>query len=181
MSALHPKTEVMPRKGRGTGGDNSAGKTKAFEWGDVEERLTKGGWYWLSSVRPDGRPHVMPIFAVWSAPSIFIASKRTARKSRNLVENGHCVISSDKDDLHLVIEGEARDVREAATLQKASDAFHAIYDWPTEVDGDQLEAPYGAPTSGGPPYGVFEITPVRAFGFPADGESFEPTRWTFER
>lgn len=80
-----------------------------------------------------------------------VASNRAARKSRNLVQNGHCVISCDKGDLHLIIEGEAREVRDEATLRKASDAFHEIYDWPTEVAGDQLDAPYGAPTSGGPP------------------------------
>jgi hypothetical protein len=40
---------------------------------------------------------------------------------------------------------------------------------------------FGAPTSGGPPYDVYEITPTKAFGFPTDGESFTPTRWRFGR
>jgi predicted DNA-binding protein (MmcQ/YjbR family) len=48
----------------------------------------------------------------------------------------------------------------------ASGAFKASYDWPTVVAGDQLDAEYGAPTSGGPPYNVYEITPAKAFALP---------------
>jgi hypothetical protein len=82
--------------------------------------------------------------------------------------------------MHLIVEGEARRVREEATLRRASEAFEAIYGWPTVVAEDKLDAEYGAPTSGGPPYDVYEITPTRAFGLPTDGESFTPTRWRFD-
>jgi hypothetical protein len=47
------------------------------------------------------------------------------------------------------------------------------------VAGDKLDAEFGAPTSGGPPYDVYEIAPTRAFGLPTDGETFTPTRWRF--
>lgn len=110
-----------------------------------------------------------------------MSSKDTARKSRNLDADGRCVITTDSGDLHLIVEGEARRVRDEATLRRVSDAFKAIYDWPTVVTGNTLDADYGAPTSGGPPYGVYEITPTTAFGLPTDGESFTPTRWRFDR
>jgi hypothetical protein len=48
-------------------------------------------------------------------------------------------------------------------------------------EAGKLDAEYGAPTSGGPPYDVYEITPTKAFGLPTDGESFTPTRWRFDR
>jgi hypothetical protein len=121
----------------------------------------------------------MPVFAVWADSALYVASKDTARKSRNLAADGRCVIATDAGDLHLIVEGEARRVRDAQTLRRASDAFTAIYDWPTVVTGDKLDAEYGAPTSGGPPYDVYEITPTKAFGLPTDGESFAPTRWRF--
>ena len=41
-----------------------------------------------------------------------------------------------------------------------------------------FDAEYGAPTSGGPPYRVYEIRPSRAFALPANNE-FAPTRWRF--
>lgn len=70
-------------------------------------------------------------------------------------------------------------MRDEATLRRASGSFKAIYDWPTVVMGDKLDAEYGAPTSGGPPYYVYEIVPTKAFGLPTDGETFTPTRWRF--
>jgi hypothetical protein len=64
-------------------------------------------------------------------------------------------------------------------LQRAVGAFQAVYEWPTRIQGSQLDADYGAPTSGGAPYEVYEVNPVKAFGFPTDGETITPTRWTW--
>ncbi len=170
----------MSREGRGTAAAGEAGNSRPVRWEDAQQRLTKGGWFWLATVRPDGAPHVMPVFAVWSESGLFVASKDMARKSRNLAADGRCVIATDSGDLHLIVEGEARRVRDEVTLRRASDAFKAIYDWPTVVMGDKLDAEYGAPTSGGPPYDIYEIVPTKAFGLPTDGESFTPTRWHFD-
>jgi hypothetical protein len=54
-----------------------------------------------------------------------------------------------------------------------------VFDRPTEVAGDLLEAPYAAPTSGGPPFEVYEIRPMRAFAFPT-ADQVEPTRWEWD-
>lgn len=175
-----PTAEVMPRTGRGTRAESEAGNSRPSPWQSAVDRFEKGGWFWLSTVRKDGRPHAMPCFAAWGGSSFFVASKPTKRKSRNLDANPHCVVTTDAGDLHLIVEGEARRVRDEPTLQRASEAFKRVYDWPTVVAGDLLDADYGAPTSGGPPYAVYEIVPTVAFGFPTDGETFTPTRWRFQ-
>jgi Pyridoxamine 5'-phosphate oxidase len=180
MMDHRPVEEAMSRAGKGTAAAGEAGNSRPIPWEEAERRLTRGGWFWLVTVRPDGAPHAMPVFAVWSESALFLVSKETTRKSRNLTADGRCVVTTDAGDLHLVVEGEARRVRDEATLSRASEAFEAIYDWPTVVAGEELDAEYGAPTSGGPPYAVFEIKPTRAFGLPTDGESFTPTRWRFE-
>lgn len=180
MTNQRPTSEAMSREGKGTHATTEAGRSKPMRWQDAEERLTKGGWFWIATVRPDGAPHLMPLFAVWSESALYVSTKETARKSRNLEADGRCVIVTDAGDLHLIVEGKARRVRDDATLRRASDAFAAIYEWPTEVMGDKLDAEYGAPTSGGPPYDIYEISPTKAFGLPTDGESFTPTRWCFD-
>ena len=76
-----------------------------LSWSEAEQRLVRGGWFWLATVRPDGGPHVMPLFAAWSGKSFFLASKNRARKSRNLEAESRCVISTDTGDLHLIVEG----------------------------------------------------------------------------
>lgn len=179
MTQQGPVAEAMSREGKGTAASSEAGSSRPIQWEDAEERFRKGGWFWLATVRPDGAPHVMPVFAAWSDSAFYVVSKETARKSRNLAADGRCVVTTDTGDLHLIVEGEARRVRDDAALRRASDAFEAIYSWPTVVTGEKLDADYGAPTSGGPPYDVYEITPTKAFGFPTDGESFTPTRWRF--
>ena len=42
---------------------------------------------WLSSVRPDGRPHLVPIWFSWAGREILIASKPSAQKVRNIRAN----------------------------------------------------------------------------------------------
>jgi hypothetical protein len=81
--------------------------------------MAAGGWFWLATVRPDGAPHVMPLFAAWANSSLFIASKDRARKSCNLEAEPRCVITTDTGDLHIIVEEVPRHVRDEATLQRA--------------------------------------------------------------
>ena len=173
--------EAIPRTGRGTEADSEAGVSQPLPWSEAQQRLSQGGWFWLATVRPDGAPHVMPVFSVWSQAALFVASKETARKSRNLAAEPRCVITHDAGDLHLVVEGVARKVADDATLTRASEAFGATYGWPTVPQDGKLDAEYGAPTSGGPPYDVFEIVPTKVIGLPTgQGGEFTPTRWRFQ-
>lgn len=119
------------------------------------------------------------MFAAWSGSVFYVASNPSIRKSRNLAANGKCVLTRDAGDLHLVIEGDARHVVDEASLSDACETFRTVYGWPVTISGQQLDAPYGAPTSGGSPYEAWQITPTKAFGLPADGETFAPTRWRF--
>jgi hypothetical protein len=174
-----PVGEAMSRAGKGTAAASPAGNSQPLPWAAVTERLRRGGWFWLATVRPDGAPHTRPVFAAWAGASFFVASKDTARKSRNLAANDRCSVSTDTGDLHVVVEGTAHRVADPETLGRASTAFREVYGWPTVVAGDTLDADYGAPTSGGPPYDVYEIVPATVYAFPTDGESTTPTRFRF--
>jgi hypothetical protein len=175
-----PVGEAIPRKGRGTEAASEAGVAQPLAWSEAEQRLSRGGWFWLTTVRPDGAPHAMPVFSVWSESALFVASKDTARKSRNLAAEPRCVITHDAGDLHLIVEGVARRVSDDATLGRASAAYAQTYSWPTTPADGRLDAEYGAPTSGGPPYDVFEIAPTKVIGLPTgEGGDFTPTRWRF--
>src|SRR5829696_6041909 len=121
--AQAPTAQAMSREGKGTDAATEAGRSQPLPWSEAERRMAGGGWFWLATVRPDGAPHVMPLFAAWANTSFFIASKDRARKSRNLEVEPRCVISTDTGDLHLIVEGTARHVRDEATLRRAVDAF----------------------------------------------------------
>lgn len=91
---------------------------------------------WLSSVRPDGRPHLVPIWFSWDGEAILIASKPHARKVVNLRHNPIVMLAlgEPEDDFDVgMIEGVAelldapsRDVLPARHLAKYRDRMAAI-------------------------------------------------------
>ncbi len=146
-------------------------------WPEACRRLAEGGTYWLATVRPDGRPHVVPVLAVWLDGALHFTSNPTARKAKNLARSPHCVITAGSPALDLVVEGQAAKVRDDATLQRVAEVYASKYQWQVTVRDRAFWAD-GAPTAGPPPYDVYEVTPTTAFGFGTD-ETFGATRWRF--
>jgi hypothetical protein len=177
LVASQPLTEIIPRTHPATRPPGEPDLSPA-DWPELEALLREGSaTTWLSVPSPDG-VHVRPLFAAWTGSSFVLASKARAMKSRRLDSDGRCSLAIDLGRAHLVVEGDAIRLTGAADLDRASQAMRDVYDWPTTVVGDELDAPYAAPSSGGPPFRAYEITPVRAFAFPTD-DQFEPTRFTF--
>lgn len=58
-----------------------------LSWSYVEQRLTHAINYWLCTVRPDGRPHAVPKWAVWQADG-----SPATRHARNIATHPHVVI-----------------------------------------------------------------------------------------
>ena len=72
---------------------------------------------WLSSVRPDGRPHLVPIWFSWDGREILIASKPNAQKIRNLRANAKVMLAlgEAEDDFDVgLLEGHAELLEEPA-------------------------------------------------------------------
>ena len=53
---------------------------------------------WLSSVRPDGRPHLIPIWFLWDGEAVLFASKPQACKVANLRANADCMLAIGDPD-----------------------------------------------------------------------------------
>jgi PPOX class probable F420-dependent enzyme len=74
------------------------------------ERLRAEEILWLASVRPDGRPHLVPVWFLWEGETILIFSKPENQKVRNLRRNPAVSVSLDNtkqgDDV-IVLEGVA--------------------------------------------------------------------------
>jgi PPOX class probable F420-dependent enzyme len=65
---------------------------------------------WLSSVRPDGRPHLVPIWFSWDGRELLIASKPGAQKVRNVRANPVVMLAlgEAEDDFDVgLLEGRA--------------------------------------------------------------------------
>lgn len=48
---------------------------------------------WLATVRPDGRPHVVPVWYAWEEESLLVFSKPTAQKVRNLAHDRRAMVA----------------------------------------------------------------------------------------
>lgn len=134
--------------------------------------------YFLSTVRPDGRPHTAAVGALWHDGDVYIVSGPETRKSRNLETNPFCTIAVRLPGIDLVLEGEARRVTDRSRLEVVAERYRAA-GWPAQVEGDAFTAPYSAPSAGPPPWYLYRFTVQTAFGV-ATEEPYGATRWRFD-
>jgi general stress protein 26 len=155
----------------------------AMPWDAAEAVLRDAEIYWVTTVRPDGRPHVTPLVAVWLDGALFFCTGDDERKARNLRGNASCVMTTGcnafRSGTDIVLEGEATNVTDDAMLQRVADALLAKYDWPYRVKDGALEE-VGRPDEG-ESRGVaivFRVTPSTIFAY-GRGASFSATRYRF--
>ncbi len=147
------------------------------DWAEAAERLEAAQVFWLSTVRPDGRPHVTPLISVLLDGSLYFCTGPDERKARNLAHNPHVVLTTGTNDfdhgLDLTVEGEAERVTDSAGLARVAAAYEAKYgsEWHFDVDGDVFRHGDRGQAV------VFAITPAKVFGFGKGG--FSQTRWRF--
>ena len=131
----------------------------------------------LSTVRPDGRPHTAGIGALWHDGDLYFTSNPGTRKARNLARNPACTIAMRLPGIDLVFEGEAARETDAATLGAVAALFREG-GWPAQVAGDAITAPFSAPSAGPPPWHLYRFTFDTAVGV-ASEEPYGATRWRF--
>ena len=149
----------------------------AVPWSEARQALEESGTYWLSTVRSDGHPHVTTLIAVWHGDALYFSTGPTEQKYKNLEKNPHCILTTGTnrldDGLDLVVEGKAVRVIDDNRLRVLAEAWETKYGTDWHLTGTEENPAF-----------VFEVTPVRAFGFRKgfgkDGQGGQ-TRWRWER
>jgi general stress protein 26 len=131
----------------------------------------------LATTRPDGRPHVAPVGALWEDGQVYFTSGPGTRKSRNLAQNPNCVISMSLADIDLVLEGTAAKVTDAPTLQRLAKRY-ADQGWPATIKDGAFTHEFSAPSAGPPPWDLYAVRPTTVFGV-LTVEPGGATRWRF--
>ena len=134
---------------------------------------------YLSTTRPDGRPHTAGIGALWHDGDLYFTSNPGTRKARNLARNPACTIAMRLPGIDLVFEGEAARTTDPATLAAVVARFREG-GWPAQVAGDAITAPFSAPSVGPPPWHLHRFAFDTVVGVAAE-EPYGATRWRFER
>jgi PPOX class probable F420-dependent enzyme len=142
--------------------------TGLLPWSWAEERLTASRYYWVSTVRPDGRPHASPVWGLWHDGRLWFSCGGRSRKARNLAADPRCSVTTDDAENPVIVDGVAEITRDPEAIARFVDAGNAKY---------------------GPSYTVefldpdvnltVAVRPERVFGLLHDDFPGSPTRWTF--
>lgn len=138
-------------------------------WSDVEPKLVSAKHYWLSSVRPDGRPHSVPRWGVWLDGRFYYDGAPTTRHTRNVEANPHVTLTLESGTDVVIVEGTSMAARAeaeglGARLAQAFAKYHG--------DGYEPEADAWSGEDGG---GLRVIVPDRVLAwtsFPTDCTRF---------
>ena len=173
MAVKDPVAELHPQF--------SSADATPIPWEEARGHLEKAEMYWLTTVRPDGHPHVTPLLSVWLDGALYFCTGPSERKAKNLARNAHCVLTTGcnllSEGLDLVVEGEAATVSDEAELRSVADTYEAKY-------GQHFTAPEGTwfglgdAIRGGNAL-VYRVAPSTAFGFGKG--TFSQTRWRFSQ
>src|SRR5512145_1459650 len=98
----------------------------------VERRLQTEQNLWLATVRPNGAPHLAPIWFVWVAGKIYLCTGADSVKVRNLRQNPRVSIALEDGAQPIVIEGLAHPIEQAEAAVQAE--FQRKYEWDISTD-----------------------------------------------
>jgi nitroimidazol reductase NimA-like FMN-containing flavoprotein (pyridoxamine 5'-phosphate oxidase superfamily) len=121
MSDSEPETVLGPF---------SSPDAHATPWASALTVIDEAEVFWLSTVRPDGRPHVTPLLAAWTLGGLCFTTGAEERKAHNLGQNPRCVLTTGTHSLtgvDVVVEGIASVVGEHAERVGAVADFEQKY------------------------------------------------------
>jgi nitroimidazol reductase NimA-like FMN-containing flavoprotein (pyridoxamine 5'-phosphate oxidase superfamily) len=133
-----------------------------WEW--AQERLSKSHNYMVSTVRPDGAPHVMPVWGIWLSGAFYFSTAANSRKARNLAANPRCVVCNEQADEAVIVEGVARRMAESEIPREAFVDYKAKYEW-------ELDPHRGS---------VIKVQPTVVFAMPEKQFPKGVTKWFFD-
>ena len=80
-------------------------------WAEALGALEQAELYWITTVRPDGRPHVTPLIGVAADEAVYFCTGLEEQKGRNLEHNDHVALTTGNNTwasgLDVVVEGQA--------------------------------------------------------------------------
>jgi Pyridoxamine 5'-phosphate oxidase len=138
-------------------------------WSWARDRLEKSHNYWISTTRPDGRPHLMVVWGIWREDAFWFSTGPRTRKAKNIGAEPHCVVATEKADEAVILEGTAQEITDRSVWKQIAESYNRKY------GGDVLPL---LESSGG---SIYRVEPQLAFGQDEHAADFllSATRWHF--
>jgi F420H(2)-dependent biliverdin reductase len=93
-----------------------------------QQRVSTERNVWLATMRPNGRPHLVPVWFVWLNAKIYVCMQPGSVKARNLQQQPRVSLALENGDKPIIAEGEARFLP-APFPDAVNAAFKAKFDW----------------------------------------------------
>lgn len=74
-------------------------------WADVDRKLAEAHHYWLATVRPDGRPHVVPVDGLWLGGRLRFGGVASTVWQRNVRHDPRVTVHLDDSVAATIVEG----------------------------------------------------------------------------
>lgn len=164
MSEPKPTAPRIPA-GYGVPQDGSGGERLPWSW--AVERLVGARNYWICTVRPNGRPHAVPVWGLWLDGAVWFSTARDSLKARNLRRNPALVVHLESGDDTVILEGQAEEERDRGALQRFAGLYDEKYGFrPDPYSEDSL---------------VYVLRPRSAQTWRESDFTGTATRWVFDR
>jgi hypothetical protein len=100
---------------------------------EIIARLNKEENIWLASVRPNSKPHLVPVWFIWNDETLFICISSESVKFKNISQNAQVSISLEDGNTPVICEGLSERITRpwSANIVKQ---FKIKYDWNIETD-----------------------------------------------
>lgn len=138
----------------------------SWEWANVH--LTKARNYWIATARPDGKPHVAPIWGIWHEGALYFGSDANSRKARNFRANPNAVVHLESGDDVVILEGRIDQLHDEAIFKRVGELYLKKYD--TDLD-ELIQPDEGA--------AMWRFVPVTGMTWLESDFPNTATRWTF--
>src|SRR5437763_9868249 len=117
-------------------------KTKKglLPWKWAQDRLKKSRQYWIATSRPDGRPHVMIVWALWMDGLLYSSTGTVSRKARNLAHNPNSTMCTDNAAEGVILEGEVKTERDVRRIRQFILLYEKKYKYKLGKMGERMLA-----------------------------------------
>jgi PPOX class probable F420-dependent enzyme len=106
-----------------------------LDWSWAEQRLVDARNYWVTTVRPDGSPHAMPVWGLWHDGAFYFSSSPDSRKAKNLAANPEVNVHLESGDEVVVIEGTADHESDEDLLRRLGEDYTRKYSFEVTFTG----------------------------------------------
>lgn len=95
---------------------------------ETSQKLAEKQIIWFSCVRPDGRPHLTPVWYVWLDGKVYIGTEPRSVKVQNIRRDPRVALALEDGEHPVICEGNAR-LLDGPPNEPLRQAFLAKYEW----------------------------------------------------